>query len=436
MEQTPPIREDQPKPPLPGGNSAQRVVFRFVSAYLTLHILPFPADKFEPFDPIAAAYTNSEATAVSWIAKHFLHLQNDVTRVFNGSGDTTFDYVKSLSILVIAAAVTLIWSAVGSRKTRYTYLHDFLRTYIRFFLAYNLISYGVDKVLPLQFPAPSADRLMTTYGDSSPMSLVWTFMGSSRAYALFTGAFEILGGLLLVLRRTTTLGALIGAGVLANIVMLNFCYDVPVKLYSSHLLLMALFLLFPDLRRLADFLIFNRPTIPKSLLPATEPRWARIPRLLAGLTFAALMVYSIAEGAMGNFQRRYAGPKPPLYGLYEVESFTRNGEEVPPLTTNAARWRSAYFGDYGVLSVRQMDDARLRFSVNVDESAKNINLSMRDDPSAKYSLKYSLPDNDHLLMEGRLMNDSLIVRLKRIDRPNSRLMDRGFHWINESPFNS
>ena len=27
-----------------------------------------------------------------------------------------------------------------------------------------------------------------------------------------------------------------------NVVMLNFCYDVPVKQYSAHLLLMALYL--------------------------------------------------------------------------------------------------------------------------------------------------------------------------------------------------
>jgi hypothetical protein len=49
--------------------------------------------------------------------------------------------------------------------------------------------------------------------------------------------------------------------VLANIVALTFCYDVPVKLYSSHLLLMAVFLVAPDLRRLLN-LVWNRPTAP------------------------------------------------------------------------------------------------------------------------------------------------------------------------------
>jgi hypothetical protein len=50
--------------------------------------------------------------------------------------------------------------------------------------------------------------------------------------------------------------------VLADIVALNFCYDVPVKLYSSHLLPMAVFLGTPDLRRLLNLMVWNRPTAP------------------------------------------------------------------------------------------------------------------------------------------------------------------------------
>ena len=37
--------------------------------------------------------------------------------------------------------------------------------------------------------------------------------------------------------------------VMTNVVILNFCYDVPVKLYSSELLLMAVLLFAPHARR-------------------------------------------------------------------------------------------------------------------------------------------------------------------------------------------
>ena len=66
------------------------------------------------------------------------------------------------------------------------------------------------------------------------------------------GVVELLGGVLLTCRRTRLLGALVVLGVMANVVMLNFCYDVSVKLHSSHLLAMTLFVAAAGLRRLVD----------------------------------------------------------------------------------------------------------------------------------------------------------------------------------------
>ena len=40
--------------------------------------------------------------------------------------------------------------------------------------------------------------------------LLWAMMGFSRRYAVFTGCMEVLAGVLLLSRRTTTLGALLG----------------------------------------------------------------------------------------------------------------------------------------------------------------------------------------------------------------------------------
>jgi hypothetical protein len=45
-------------------------------------------------------------------------------------------------------------------------------------------------------------------------------------------------------------------------VFVNLCYDVPVKLYSSHLWLMSLSIAWPSLRRLFDALILDRPVAP------------------------------------------------------------------------------------------------------------------------------------------------------------------------------
>jgi hypothetical protein len=90
---------------------------------------------------------------------------------------------------------------------------------------------------------------------------------------------EVLAGVLLVWRRTATLGALIAAGVMANVVMLNFCYDVPVKLMSSHLLVCALLIAYSDGVRLLNAFVLNQPTPPANLVgpwTSTGAWWTKL----------------------------------------------------------------------------------------------------------------------------------------------------------------
>ena len=143
------------------------------------------------------------------------------------------------------------------------------RALARYYLATTMLTYGWIKLFPLQFPAPGPDRLLQAYGDSSPMGIAWTFVGASAGYQMFGGLMELVGGYLLFWRRTTFLGALVVAGVMTNVAAMNLFYDVPVKLFSTHLILMALFLAAPDLPRLFGLLLFNVPTAAK---PAPLPR--------------------------------------------------------------------------------------------------------------------------------------------------------------------
>ena len=53
----------------------------------------------------------------------------------------------------------------------------------------------------------------------------------------------------------------------------------------------------------------------------------------------------------------------------------------------------------------------------------------------EYALNYSHPSGQHLLLEGKLQADLLSVRLRKVDPSTFLLVSRGFHWINEFPFN-
>jgi hypothetical protein len=138
----------------------------------------------------------------------------------------------------------------------------------------------MNKLVPLQFGSLRLAEMVQPIGEQSPMGLLWRFMAASPAYTMFTGFAEVLAASLLLFRRTAMLGAFLCAGVMANVVALNFCYDVPVKLFSSRLLLMSLFLLAPDVRRLCHFFILqDRPSLHGSSLVVSSRGALKCPEL-------------------------------------------------------------------------------------------------------------------------------------------------------------
>ncbi len=56
------------------------------------------------------------------------------------------------------------------------------------------------------------------------------------------------------------------------------------------------------------------------------------------------------------------------------------------------------------------------------------------DPDAGLTLAFSRPADDRLVLTGQWESDSISVQLKRIDESRFLLLNRGFHWIQYSPF--
>jgi hypothetical protein len=82
-----------------------------------------------------------------------------------------------------------------------------------------------------------------------------------------------------------------------------------------------------------------------------------------------------------------------------------------------------------------MDDSVANFGAEYDAAKSTVSLTVGNDKSRKFALSWSRPDADHLTLEGTLANGALSVRLRKIDPATYRLLSRGYHWINEFPFN-
>src|SRR5438270_640317 len=91
--------------------------------------------------------------------------------------------------------------------------------------------------------------LLQPFGTFSPYGVLMSTVGAAPAYEIFTGCAMVAGGLLLIVPRTATLGALISLADTIQVFMLAMTYDVPAKLLAFHLILLSCFLLTPDVAR-------------------------------------------------------------------------------------------------------------------------------------------------------------------------------------------
>ncbi len=408
----------------------QKILFRFICCYLFFFIM---SNQFV----LSFAFEAMWQKLVPLFAASVLHLQEEISVFTNGSGDTTYNYVSILCYAIVSALITLIWSILDRNRPHYQTMMDWLIVLVRYYVIYQMVMYGLAKLFYMQFQPPRFGRLIQPYGDSSPMGLLWTFMGYSKGYTMFTGVGELVGGLLLLHRRTVTLGALVVFGVMANVMALNFFYDVPVKILSSHLVLMSLLLMSLDGKRLLNFFITNRSVQPAVMRPLSKnPNTEKAKNIIKWI----LVLGGIGFGLFSTFKMmKKWGPnaaKAPLYGLYEVASFNKNGLDVPPLSTDSTRWKRMAIERQGYATVQVMTDRSFYFTCEPDTSLKIMTLKLgRDSAIIADTLRYSYPDSLSLQLEGILNGDTLDIMLKSKKKEDFLLMNRKFRWVNEYPFN-
>jgi hypothetical protein len=407
---------------------ARRVAFRFAAVYISLYIVPIPLYLL-PTERVAEWWNELWAPLVKWTGLHVFGVT--ITVLPNGSGDTTFNYVQLFCFAVIAAAAAVVWSALD-RRPNDDALHHALRVCVRYAVAATMLGYGAAKVIQAQFLPPSLDRLVQPFGSASPMGLLWTFMGASAAYNLFTGLGEVVGGLLLTARRTTSLGALVCLAVMSNVAVLNLAYDVPVKLFSLHLVAMSLFLLLPDLGRLANVLVLNRPTAAIELRPRASERWRRLAPALRTAFFLALLLSSLSQARQ---VRAIYAQRSPFRGIWNVEEFALDGQTRPVLLDDATRWRRVVFDRRGSFGVHFMNDDSQRFVMRLDDSRRTMTIWRFTEPAKRFTLAYINPTSAVMTLEGELDGKKVRALLRRTETPSFLLTSRGFHWISEYPFN-
>jgi uncharacterized membrane protein YphA (DoxX/SURF4 family) len=405
--------------------------FRFLFTYLLLVIFPFPLSQLPYIRVIANVYETLLDSFSLKAANKLLGISCELQARQSGSGDTAIDYGFLLLAVILSVVVTIVWSVIDTQKYNYNKLYKLLYVYVRYFVAAVLLEYGIAKIFHYQFPPLTIWQYSEPLGNSSPMGLLWKFMGHSGGYNWFTGLVEIGTGLLLLFRRTTLAGACLALVVMVQVVALNFFYDVPVKLFSVHLLLLCLFLIAPHGQRLYHFFVAGIAVEPVSYRPYTTDKNRLLLLYLAKYSFIAIVVgYNIYHTArLVNIESKV----PPLYGLYGVESFVINHDTLPPLTANAARWNKFSIQLHGYASYTNAAGVEKYLKFKPDSSG---NIAITNFGGEAQVWKYTLTDSNRLHIAGPLEYDTISVWLRKKLPSDYPLTQRGFNWLSNKPVNN
>ena len=411
-----------------------RVAFRFSVLYLGLFALAtqisgslLPNTAFY-YRGLGRLWPMRDVTF--WVARHVFGA-SIAAEELTSNGEPLFDWVQTFWILIVALAGTALWSSLDRQRREYAAAHAWFRLFIRFALAASMFEYGMTKVIPTQFPAPSLETLVTPAGDLTLSAMLWTSIGASPAYEIFTGCVEILGAVLLVFPRTASLGALVSLAAAAQVFALNMTFDIGLKLISCHLMLLALFLLAPDLRRLADLLFWNRATAPRHDVPlartARGQRIALAAQLVVGVSL--LTMYTVA-----NVRFWHVGgggrPRSALYGIWNIEQMTVDEVTQPPLLNDYdRRWRRVIFDEPAAITFQRTDDSFARYNGSFDTSKKTFDIRKTGSRLWRAQFTYEQPAPDRLRLDGTMDGHRLELHLRQVNPDTVRLLNSHFRWV-------
>jgi len=414
----------------------EKAIFRFFFLFFTLLALPLSVDLFKII------------FGVNWLHINYSDIFN-LTRLSAKfiPGDDSF--INWLIIAVLALIGSLAWAKSRFKDADYDELYYWLRVIVRYRLAIGIIGYGIIKVFPLQSPFPSISNLNTAYGDFTDWKIFSMSLGIVPGYEAFLGGVEVLAGLLLLFRKTATIGAAIILVFTGNVFISNLAYEGGEYIYAFYLITLALFVLWFDAQRIYNLVSLERPTLPNKFKPAFAGT-SRIVRLAgkALIIFFFVVLYGFkARTAIKNDQ--YQFPRTPglahAAGIYNVSEFKINNKALPYSATDSVRWKDVVFEKWATFSIRSnrpvaIDSAnyeqvfaddkdryyelagsagRHYYSYSIDSVNQVLTLENKNHhyKGEKLVLNYSRPDTATIILSGiDQKQDSIYVVLNKIDK--------------------
>lgn len=166
--------------------------------------------------------------------------------------------------LLSAVVFPVIWHYLEKKeKINSEKVYGFLYSGIRYAIAFNIVSFGWKKFYGLQFIVP-AEIARLPMNQQSGEWLTWFYFGHSHVFGIIIAVIQIVGGYLLLFRRTLLMGSVILFALLSNLTLINIFYQMNAGalLQSVVLTIGVLFLILLDYKKLIVFFLQTKSNLP------------------------------------------------------------------------------------------------------------------------------------------------------------------------------
>lgn len=368
----------------------RKILFRLVFTYVLLYCFAFPI-YFFPYGHTLIHPIGSQLQDLAiWIGYYVFGIMEEIPASETGSGGTLIYWLLWATKSMLAILVTLVWSALDRRRPSYVFLNNFLITFVRYYVALILFSYGMAKVISTQFIEPSYTQLMKTYGESSPMNLLWTLMGFSTPYQIFGGIMEVLAAVFLLFRRTVLLGALVMITVMTNVVAMNYAFDVPVKLASTHYLIFSIGLAMLFKKNLIALFFLRKTSEPVILPPLFKQRKTFIGSQVFKAVFLLYFGFTTVSGNLDYFNSiKERGFSAPLAGIYEVKQIYIDSDSSTMISSKLPMKMMIFDNQRPErLTIIFGDDKKVRYSASFDQENQALSALLPSDSTNSLDMLY------------------------------------------------
>ncbi|WP_028981392.1 hypothetical protein [Sporocytophaga myxococcoides] len=392
-----------------------RAFLRIASYFFTwlgILFIPFPFNLFPEHEEIASLVFGG---LISFFKPLLFNDYNYKEITSDSSSLYTLAFILFILSLLLSSAVLLFRSIHLQRG-----IAKIGNAIIAYYLSFQLLNYGFGKIFKSQFYQPEPNILYTPIGFLDKDILFWTTIGSSYSFNIFLGLTQAITGSLLLYKRTRLIGYALSILTFTNILVINLCFDISLKFFSS-------FLLFLSLLGASSYYSIISTSLSKLQLPSGEDFSSNIKNQFLSFfikTFLILIILfevlypTIQTGNLNDDKEN----RPYLHGAYLNLSMDRDSS-----FTWLDKTKRVFIHRMNYMIFQDDSDEMIDYKLKIDK-AENL-LILTDYNQYKMVLNYHYSTKDSILTLVYLNNNkSQKVKFKKLNIDTLPIFRKQFHW--------